>query len=335
MTASKGILIIAEAGVNHNGDMGIAAEMINTARECGADIIKFQTARPELMVSRHAEKADYQKHAAKAGEKQYDMLKRLMLSYDQYEELRQCCREAGIIFLSTPFDLESIDFLDRMDMPFFKIPSGEITDLPYLEKIGRTRKPVVLSTGMSTLREIGEAMKVLRDNDSSDITLLHCTTEYPAPFSEVNLKAMNTMKERFGVPVGYSDHTRGIETAIAAAALGAVVIEKHFTLDRSMAGPDHKASLEPRELEAMIRSIRNVEQALGSGEKEPTPAEEKNRTAARKSILAKRNIRKGEMLTEDNLIAKRPGNGISPMLWHEVLGKSAKRDFMEDELIEL
>ena len=328
-------LIIAEAGVNHNGDVELAKKMIDAAKLAGVDLIKFQTSKVELLVSKFAKKAKYQMEATGSEESQFEMIKKLLLSYDEFRELNQYCKEKEIVFLSTPFDLDSIDFLDELAMPFWKIPSGEITNLPYLIKIAKTKKPVILSTGMCTLDDIEAAIAVLRENKCGDITLLHCTTEYPAPFEEVNLLAMETLKKKFNVPVGYSDHTKGIEIAIAAVAMGATVIEKHFTLDCTMEGPDHKASLEPDELKAMVSAIRNVEKAMGTGEKEPAKSELGNMAVARKSILAKTKISKGELFTEDNLIVKRPGTGISPMKWFDVIGQTANRDFEEDEMIEL
>lgn len=329
------ILIIAEAGVNHNGSLDIAKRLAWTAKECGADIVKFQTAKLSSLVSRYAEMADYQKENIGRETSQREMLRKLLLSYEDFEELSSYCKEIGIQFLSTPFDIESIDFLESLGCGVWKIPSGEITNLPYLERVGRTGQDIILSTGMSTMSEIEDALQVLRRSGSGDIVILHCTTEYPAPYDEVNLKAMRTLAETFRCRVGYSDHTEGIEVAVAAAALGAEVIEKHFTLDKTMEGPDHKASLEPAELRRMVQAIRNIEKAMGSGIKEPTEAELGNRRAARKSIVAKREIRKGELLSEENVTTKRPGNGISPMEWRRVLGTSAIRDFKEDELIEI
>lgn len=327
-------LIIAEAGVNHNGSLELAKKLALTAKNCGADIVKFQTAKLDLLVSRHAHMADYQKKNVGAEMSQRDMLKKLLLTYEEFTELAAYCREIDVCFLSTPFDMESIDFLEKLGCSMWKVPSGEITNLPYLEKIARTHKKTVLSTGMSTLDEVREALSVLEANGAGEITLLHCTTQYPAPFEEVNLNAMLTLRSEFGKEVGYSDHTAGIEIPIAAVAMGASIIEKHFTLDRNMEGPDHKASLEPDELQAMIRAIRNIEKAMGSGEKKPVKSEIANIAVARKSITAVRNIEKGEILTEENLTTKRPGNGISPMNWYKVLGTKATRDFQEDELIE-
>lgn len=329
-----GVYIIAEAGVNHNGSFDLACRLVDAAKAAGADCIKFQTFRAQNLVSRNAGKADYQKDTTGDGS-QADMLTKLELSYDAFSHLKQYCGEVGITFLSTPFDLESAAFLDELGVPFWKIPSGEVTNLPYLEALAKTGRPVVMSTGMCEMEEIEAAIRVLRENGTSDIRLLHCNTEYPTPFADVNLRAMETMRRAFGVEVGYSDHTKGIEVPIAAAALGAAIIEKHFTLDQNMDGPDHKASLEPDELAAMVSAIRNIEQALGSGEKTASPSERKNIAVARKSIVAKRAIKAGERLTEENLTVKRPGSGISPMRWRDVLGTAAIRDFEEDEMIEV
>ena len=329
------VFIIAEAGVNHNGKLELAKKMVDKAKDAGADCIKFQTFISENFVSKFARKADYQRRQADVDESQLAMVRKLELSFEDFIELKNYCKGREIQFLSTPFDFKSIDFLASLDMKIWKIPSGEITNLSYLIKIAKTQKPVILSTGMSDLTEIEAAMATLREYGSSDITLLHCTTEYPAPYKDVNLRAMVTLKEKFNVPVGYSDHTLGIEIPIAAVATGAAVIEKHFTLDRNMDGPDHKASLEPYELQAMVKAIRNVELALGNGEKKPAESEMKNIAIARKSIIASRKIKKGEVFTEENLTTKRPGNGISPMRWFEVLGQTAIKDFEEDELIVL
>lgn len=329
-----GVYIIAEAGVNHNGSFDLACRLVDAAKAAGADCIKFQTFRAQNLVSRNAGKADYQKATTGDGS-QADMLTKLELSYEAFSRLKQYCEEVGITFLSTPFDLESVAFLDALGVPFWKIPSGEVTNLPYLEALAKTGRPVVMSTGMCEMDEIEAALRVLREHGTSDIRLLHCNTEYPTPFADVNLRAMETMRRAFGVEVGYSDHTKGIEVPIAAAALGATIIEKHFTLDRNMEGPDHKASLEPDELAAMVSAIRNIEQALGSGEKTASPSERKNIAVARKSIVAKRAIKAGERLTEDNLTVKRPGSGVSPMRWRDVLGTAAIRDFEEDEMIEV
>lgn len=332
---SQTVTIIAEAGVNHNGELSLALRMADAAKAAGADIVKYQTFQPEELASQHADKAGYQKSTTSAEESQLNMLKKLALLPEEYRELKSYCDKIGIGFASTPFDLKSIALLDELDLPFWKIPSGEVTNLPYLLAIAKTKKPVVMSTGMCEVEEIQAAIDILKASGTPKLTLLHCNTEYPTPYEDVNLRAMDTMRKRFGVDVGYSDHTRGIEVPIAAAAMGAVVIEKHFTLDRNMEGPDHKASLEPEELASMVTGIRRVERAMGSGEKTISPSEKKNRSIARKSIIARRAIKKGELLTEENLTAKRPGNGISPMRWFEVLGTPAARDFEEDELIEL
>ena len=329
------ILIIAEAGVNHNGSLERAKEMALAAKNAGADIVKYQTAVPEQVVSRFAEKAEYQKQQTGSEESQLEMIKKIHFGFEEHRQLKAYSDEIGIRYLSTPFDLDSIDFLATLDMPVWKIPSGEITNLPYLEKVAALKKPLILSTGMSMLSEIEDALAVLEENGCEDVTLLHCNTEYPTPMEDVNLLAMRDLEEQFALPVGFSDHTLGIEADIAAVALGACVIEKHFTLDKTLEGPDHKASLEPDELAAMVRAVRNIEKALGSGEKHVTPSEAKNRPIARKSIVAKRAIAKGETFTAENLTTKRPGDGISPMLWYEVLGQTAKRDFAEDEKISL
>ena len=328
------VYIIAEAGVNHNGSFELACRLVDVAKAAGVDCIKFQTYKTENLVSHSAKKAEYQKETTGGGS-QTDMLKKLELSYDEFVKLKVYCDEIGISFLSTPFDFESIGFLNSIDMPFWKIPSGEITNYPYLVAIAKTGKPVVMSTGMCEMCEISEAIKVLKDNGTTSIKLLHCNTEYPTPFEDVNLKAIQTIKDAFGLEVGYSDHTKGIEVPVAAVALGATIIEKHFTLDRNLEGPDHKASLEPEELTLMVKCIRNIEKAIGNGNKTPSPSEKKNITVARKSIVAKRAIRRGEVLSEDNLTVKRPGNGINPMRWKEVIGTVAVRDFKEDELIDL
>ncbi|EOT23581.1 N-acetylneuraminate synthase [Eubacterium sp. 14-2] len=327
------IIIIAEAGVNHNGSLAAAKQMVLAARNAGADYIKFQTFSPEKLVSVYAEKAEYQKQTTGTEESQLEMLKKLALTQEDFLELKTYCRQQGIGFLSTPFDLDSIHFLDKLNMDFWKLPSGEITNLPYLLEIARTEKPVVMSTGMCGMEEIGQAVDCLKKAGTPEITLLHCNTEYPTPMKDVNLKAMITMEKEFCLPVGYSDHTRGIEIPVAAAALGACVLEKHFTLDRGMEGPDHQASLEPEELKAMVTAVRNVEEALGSGKKEPSQSEQKNRAVARKSIVAKCRIKKGERFSEENLTVKRPGTGISPMRWPELMGQTADRDYAEDELI--
>lgn len=329
------VCIIAEAGVNHNGDIITARKMVDVAKKAGVDYIKFQTFVPEKLVSRYAEKAEYQKENTDVAQSQLDMLRKLSLSEDEFISLQGYCDEVDIGFISTPFDMESIDFLEKLDMAFWKIPSGEITNLPYLEKIAGTGRKVILSTGMCDIQEIKEAIKVLEEGGTPEIILLHCNTQYPTPFEDVNLSAMNTIATATGKGVGYSDHTKGIEVPIAAVAMGATVIEKHFTLDKTMEGPDHKASLEPNELSQMVSAIRHIEKAIGSGIKEPTASEMGNITIARKSIVAACKIAKGEILSEKNITTKRPGNGISPMKWHEIIGKAAPRDFSEDELIEL
>ena len=329
------VFIIAEAGVNHNGDLNIAKKLIEKASEVGADAIKFQSFKADNLVVKSAQKAEYQKKTTSNEENQFQMLSKLELTYEDHKELIKYCEEKDIMFLSSPFDFESIDLLNQLNLAIFKIPSGEITNLPYLKKIGKLNKKIILSTGMSTLGEIESALNILKESGSTDITVLHCNTEYPTPIKDVNLKAMNTIKDAFKVKVGYSDHTLGIEVPIAAVALGARVIEKHFTLDKSMDGPDHKASLEPNEFKLMIESIRNIEKALGDGIKTPTSSEAKNKEMARKSIVANIDIKKSEMFSEENLYVKRPGTGISPMRWEEVIGKVAQRDFKEDELIEI
>lgn len=333
MKKERKIFIIAEAGDNHNGDYNLALKLVDKAVEAGADCVKFQTFITENVISKFAEKAEYQKETTGASESQYEMVKKLELSFEQFRSIKKYCQEKNILFLSTPFDLDSIDFLEEIEIPFWKIPSGEITNLPYLEKIAKTGRDIILSTGMSEMEEIENAISILKTNGAGKITLLHCNTEYPTPFEDVNLLAMETLKRAFKVPVGYSDHTVGIEVPIAAAVLGATVIEKHFTLDKNMEGPDHKASLEPEELKQMVTSIRNVEKALGSTIKQPSPSEIKNIEIVRKSIVAKSNIKKGEILTEENLYTKRPGNGINPLYWYELIGTKAVKDFREDELI--
>lgn len=329
------VFIIAEAGVNHNGDINLAKKLVDEAVSAGVDAVKFQTFKAENLVCKNAKKAAYQLETTGSEETQFEMLKKLELTKEMHEELLAYCREKKIMFLSTPFDVESVALLNHYGMEIIKIPSGEITNYPYLKAIGETGKKVILSTGMSMLDEVEEAVKVLRNYGADDITLLHCNTEYPTPMNDVNLQSMVSMKEKLHVPVGYSDHTKGIEVAIAAVAMGATVIEKHFTLDRNMEGPDHKASLEPNELKAMVNAVRNIEVALGSGEKKVSYSEAKNRAIARKSIVAKRHIDKGETFTVDNITTKRPGTGISPMKWNMVLGRKAIREFEEDELIEM
>lgn len=334
----KHTIIIAEAGVNHNGSIELAKRLVDKAVEAGVDFIKFQTFKAANLVTKKARQAEYQKNNIGGGDdSQYQMLKKLELTQEEHFELIEYCNQKGVRFFSTAFDFDSIEFLDSLHLGLWKIPSGEITNYPYIKKIAQKQGDVILSTGMSTSEDIQNAVDVLlRWGKTKDqITILHCNTEYPTPFEDVNLRAMLSIKEHFGTQVGYSDHTRGIEVPIAAVALGATVIEKHFTLDRNMSGPDHKASLEPDELKAMVSAIRNIEKALGSSEKKVTDSERKNIAVARKSIVAARNISKGEILTEENLTVKRPGTGISPMRWEEVLGTTAVRDFQEDELIEI
>lgn len=334
MEHGKRIMTIAEAGVNHNGDIGIARRLIEEAKKAGADYVKFQTFVPQDLVTADAEKAEYQKSRAGNGNSQLEMLERLALPCEAFAELKAYCAQLGIGFLSTAFDLKSIEFLSSLDMDYWKIPSGEITNLPYLEKIGRTGKKVILSTGMSGPDEIQGAIDILEKNGAPDLILLHCNTEYPTPPEDVNLLAMKQMERMFHRKTGYSDHTAGIEIPIAAAALGAAVIEKHFTLDKGMEGPDHRASLDPDELRAMVQGVRKVEAALGDGEKRRTASEARNVYVVRKSIVALKHIRAGERFTEENLTVKRPGYGISPMEWYRILGTRAGRDYDPDELIE-
>lgn len=332
------VLIIAEAGVNHNGSLELAKRLIDVAAEAGVDYVKFQTFKSENLVSKQAPKAEYQKrNVGNMDETQFNMLKKLELSPEQHKELIGYCRKKEIHFFSTAFDLDSIAFLSELKLGLWKIPSGEITNYPYLKKIAQQGESVILSSGMSDLQDIANAIVVLEKHGirRDQITVLHCNTEYPTPMQDVNLRAMQTIKEHFGVEVGYSDHTVGIEIPIAAVALGASVIEKHFTLDRTMEGPDHRASLEPRELKDMVKAIRNVEFALGSGDKKVTESELKNRIIARKSIVAVRDINVGEVFSENNITVKRPGGGISPMAWENVIGKIAKKNFHIDDLIEL
>lgn len=333
----KKIYVIAEAGVNHNGNLDLALRLVNAAHQAGADAVKFQTFKAERLVGKGAEKAEYQKRTTEASEGQLEMIRRLELNRAAHLELLTRCSALGIDFLSSAFDLDSIEFLRELGIPLWKIPSGEITNLPYLRRLGYFGSRILLSTGMATLGEVEEALMVLEASGTarSMVTILHCTTEYPAPFDEVNLRAMVTMGKTFGTEFGYSDHTEGIAIPIAAAALGAAVIEKHFTLDRTMEGPDHKASLEPEELAAMIRGIRQVEVSLGDGLKRPTATELINRPIVRKSLVAIRPIKRGEIFSAENLGTKRPGTGLSPMEWDKVMGRIAFRDFEEDETIEL
>lgn len=326
-------IIIAEAGVNHNGNIELAKLMVDEAVFAGADYIKFQTFIPESLVSVYAQKATYQKEATGNNESQLQMLKRLALTKQDFMDLNLYCQERGIGFLSTPFDMESIDFLENLDMDFWKIPSGEVTNLPYLERIGQTKKKVIMSTGMCEMNEIKDAIRVLELNGTNDIALLHCNTQYPTPMEDVNLLALKHIAKETGKVIGYSDHTLGIEVSIAAVALGAQIIEKHFTLDKKMVGPDHKASLEPKELKELVRSVRNIELCLGSGVKKRTASEIDNYVAARKSIVAKTAIKVGDIFSAENLTVKRPGSGITPMKWHEIIGTRAQRDYALDELI--
>ena len=329
------ILIIAEAGVNHNGSMESAKSLIDVATKADADYVKFQTFKAESVVTQNAEKANYQKSLTESNESHYMMLKKLELDRFAHAKLIHYCEQKNIQFLSTAFDHDSIDLLAELNIPLYKIPSGEITNLPYLRHIGGMGKPVIMSTGMATLEEVRTALNILLESgaEKDQITILHCNTEYPTPIEDVNLKAMHTIRDELGVAIGYSDHTQGIEIAVAAVALGATVIEKHFTLDRTLPGPDHRASLEPNELKAMVKSIRNIERAMGNGIKQPSPSEIKNISIVRKSIVAKRIIKKGDLFTNDNLTVKRPGNGLSPMKWDELIETRSKRDFNVDELI--
>ena len=329
------VLIIAEAGVNHNGSVELAKKLIDKAVFAGADAVKFQTFKAKNVASKNAPKADYQKQTTNSKESQFDMIKKLELDERAHKELITYCKEANIMFLSTPFDLESVDLLNELGLQIFKIPSGEITNLPYLRHIGSLNKKVILSTGMSDLKEIGEAIKILTNAGTlkENITVLHANTMYPTPMEDVNLRAMQTIQNKFDVAVGYSDHTLGIEVDIAAVAMGATIIEKHFTLDKTMDGPDHKSSIDSEELKAMVSSIRNIEKALGSSIKKPSKSEKPNIIMARKSIVARKSIKKGELFTEKNITIKRPGLGISPMNWDTILGKVAEKDYQIDDLL--
>lgn len=329
--------IIAEAGVNHNGDIGLAHKLIDSASDAGVDAVKFQTFKTEALVCGNTQKAKYQQITTDCSKSQFDMLKNLELAHELHQDLMDHCSEKGVRFLSSPFDIESAEFLLGLGLEIYKIPSGEITNLPYLRKIGSFGKKVILSTGMSDLGEIEDALDILTSSGTEldDISVLHCNTEYPTPFEDVNLRAMQTIRKAFGVNVGYSDHTPGIEVPIAAVAMGAGVIEKHFTLDKHMDGPDHRASIEPVELKEIVKAIRNIEKALGSGRKRPSPSEMKNLPIVRKSIVARHPIKRGEIFTEQNLAVKRPGHGVSPMRWDELIGKNARKDFDKDEMIEL
>ena len=337
MEFNRKVIIIAEAGVNHNGDYGMAVRMIHAAKAAGADYVKFQTAVPELVIAACAPKAEYQKDTTGSAESQLEMCKAIHLPLSDYARLKKECDTAGIGFVSTPFDLVSIDCLEPLGMDFWKIPSGEITNLPYLRKIGRLGQKIVMSTGMSTLAEVETAVRILEEAGTprANIALLHCTTQYPAPDASVNLRAMDALKELGCATVGYSDHTVGITASLAAVARGAMIVEKHFTLDRNLPGPDHKASLEPDELAELVREVRRVEAMLGTGVKAVADAERSNIEVARKSIIAARAIAEGEVLTEENLTVKRPGGGVSPLLWDSVIGRKAIRAFEPDELIEI
>jgi N,N'-diacetyllegionaminate synthase len=329
------VFIIAEAGVNHNGSIELAKQLIDVASEAGANAVKFQTFKAENLVAKNTKKAEYQKKTTDASESQFDMIKKLELDVETHKELIAYCQEKDIMFLSTPFDHDSINLLNDLGLQTFKIPSGEITNLPYLRHIGSLDKQVVLSTGMSNLQEVEDALTILINSGTSkeNITVLHANTMYPTPMEDVNLNAMLTIHKEFDVDVGYSDHTLGVEVGIAAVTMGASCIEKHFTLDKTMDGPDHKASLEPKELGVMVSSIRNIEKALGSSEKKPSPSESSNIKVVRKSIIANQNIKKGDLLTDKNIAVKRPGGGISPMQWDEIIGTVASKDYNTDELI--
>lgn len=329
------VFVIAEAGVNHNGSLELAKQLVDVAVAAGADAVKFQTFKADKLVSKVAQKAAYQKRTTAADESQYEMIKKLELDENAHREIISYCQQRRIMFLSTPFDHDSIDMLNDFGMPIFKIPSGEITNLPYLRHVGRLGKEVILSTGMADLGEIEDALEILlkAGTPRDKITVLHATTEYPCPIDEVNLLAIQTIRNAFGVKAGYSDHTQGIEVPIAAVAMGACVIEKHFTLDCNMEGPDHKASLEPEELKAMIFNIRRVSQAMGDGIKKPSKSETKNMAVARKSIVAARQIKVGETFSDKNITVKRPGTGINPMRWDEVIGQVAQKSYEEDDLI--
>ena len=334
---SRKTLIIAEAGVNHNGDLELAKQIVKAAANAGADLVKFQTFTAERLAIDSAPKADYQNQTTDQKQSQFAMLRQLELTAEMHEQLIVYCSKQGIGFFSTGFDLQSVDYLASLGADLFKIPSGEITNLPYLSHVGAFGKPLILSTGMATLGEIEAALDAceIAGTPRSRVTVLHCNTEYPTPMSDVNLRAMCSIRDAFGVAVGYSDHTLGIEVPIAAVALGATVIEKHLTLDRNWPGPDHKASLEPDEFAVMVRAIRNIEQAMGDGIKRPSPSEAKNKPIARKSLVAARSIKAGERFTPENLTSKRPGTGVSPMRWDEVMGRTATRNYGADEMIEL
>jgi len=331
------ILIIAEAGVNHNGKLKQAYKLVDIAKKSGADFVKFQTSIPELHISKFARKANYQLKNNKEENNQLQMVKKLILTYSEFKKIKKYCKKKKIEFLSTPFDLNSIDFLKNLGMKYFKIPSGEITNMPYLVKVGKLKKKIILSTGMASMKEIGQALQILISNGTKkkDITVLQCNTEYPTPIHDANIKAMLTMRKKFKVQIGYSDHTEGFEAALAAVALGATVIEKHFTINKKLSGPDHQASVTGKELKEMVKSIKKVSVALGDGIKKTTNSEKKNMEVARNSIVALKNIKKGEKFTTKNLTVKRPGNGISPMKFFKTLGKKSKYSFSRDELIKI
>ena len=335
MNKKMKVYIIAEAGVNHNGNFELAIQLIDIAKNAGVDAIKFQTAVPELVMTSNAKKAQYQEKLTGKNETQLEMAKKIHLPLEDYKKLNNYCYEKKIQFLSTPFDYKSIECLENLDMPIYKIPSGEITHLPYLRQIAKKQKPIIMSTGMATIDEIKDAITILLSNGltKNQISLLHCTTEYPCPFNEVNLNAIKTIKETFNVPVGYSDHTEGISISLAAVAMGATIIEKHFTLDKTLPGPDHKASLAPNELKELVQGIRQIEKAMGNGIKKPSKAERKNINVARKSIVAKENIQKGEIFSEKNLICKRPGDGLSAIKWDSIIGLKSTRTYEKDNII--
>jgi N,N'-diacetyllegionaminate synthase len=331
------VRVIAEAGVNHNGDINLAYELVDIAKDAGADIVKFQTAVPEAVVSKHAKMANYQIANIGVTKSQLEMTKEIHLPIEDFKKINNYCKKIGIEFATTAFDLQSLEFIKSLDLSFYKIPSGEITNLPYLREIARTHKPIIISTGMAEIQEIKDALEVLfqMGTRKEETTILHCTTQYPAPLVDINLLAILQLRDVFKLNIGYSDHSSGIEIPIAATALGATVIEKHFTKSRELAGPDHKASLEPHELKEMVSSIRKVEISLGDGLKRPMPSEIPNKEIARKSIVASKKILKGQLFTIDNLTTKRPGSGISPMRWDSVIGKTAPHNFEEDDLIEI
>ena len=327
------VFIIAEAGVNHNGSLELAYKLVDAAKEANADCVKFQTYITENDTAVNCEKAEYQK--TEQQESQYELLKKSELSFDDFRKIQEYCKKKGIMFLSTPFDIESLKFLEEIHMPIWKIASSEVENFQLLREMAKTHKPIILSTGMCTIEEISNAVDVLKKYGAGEIRILHCNTQYPTPMEDVNLKAMYELKSMFQCDIGYSDHTQGIEVPIAAVAMGATIIEKHFTLDRNMEGPDHVASLNPLELKEMVQAIRNIEKAIGTGKKVPSNSEKENRIAARKSIFARCEIKKGQKFTEENIIAKRPGGGVNPMRWEEVIGTCAVRNFKRDEMIEL